>query len=209
MRRRCLPDAIPVVLAAVVSMVWRGLGRSLPLSCVLVAAVMASAPVAAAHRLERWPERVATPSLAFTSLDGDPVVLSAWRGKVVLLNFWASWCEPCVSEFPALSALASSDAAGRGLVVVGVNYKESARSIREFQARHAGNFPVFLDKTGDALRQWTRGMLPTTILIDRDGRARWRITGELDTADPAFLRRLEQLLREHPAGNAANENIVK
>lgn len=183
--------------------------RWLTMSLVLAAALTSSLPVAAASQSERWPERLPTPASALTSVEGEPVAVSAWRGKVVLLNFWASWCEPCVSEFPALSALASGEAAGRGLLVVGINYKESARAVTEFRERHGGSFPVYLDKSGEALRQWTRGMLPTTILIGRDGRARWRITGELDTADPVFLRRLESLLRENPAADAAGRIIVK
>ena len=160
-------------------------------------------------RLEAWPARVPTPSLRLTATDGKPLDLAALRGKVVLLNYWASWCEPCVNEFPLLSELARGTASSQGLVVIGVNFKESLTTIREFQSRYGSDFPIVQDKTGEHFKQWTKGVLPTTVLIGRDGRARWRITGELDPKDASFTKALDQLLREGAAGHASGKIVVK
>ena len=160
-------------------------------------------------RLERWPERVRTPDLRAPGINGQLLDLSSLRGKVVLLNYWASWCDPCVNEFAALSTLAESGAAGRGLIVIAVNFRESIAQISDFQSRHSVSFPIYVDRTGEYFKQWAKGVLPTTILIGRDGRARWLITGELDTKNRNFNKVLEQLLREPAPGDASSGIVVK
>jgi len=160
-------------------------------------------------RLEKWPQHTPTPDLRVLDIDAHSLDLLSLRGKVILLNYWASWCEPCVNEFAALNALAESEAAGRGLIVIGVNFCEPISKIRQFQALHRARFTMVVDKTGESFKQWTKGVLPTTVLIGRNGRARWRIIGELDTKNPKFAKVLEQLLQEAASGNASSEIIVK
>ena len=71
-------------------------------------------------------------------------------------------------------------------------------AIREFMVRHPIAYPMLQDSAGVHMKSWTKGVLPTTILIGKDGRARWRIAGEIDTADPRFIKALQPLLREAP-----------
>jgi len=101
----------------------------------------------------------------------------------VLLNFWATWCEPCRAEMPTLQALAERLGPGR-LAVAGVNYQESAARIERFVAAAALTFPVLLDRDGAVTRAWTRRIFPTSVLVGPDGRARQVIVGEFDWNGP-------------------------
>jgi thiol-disulfide isomerase/thioredoxin len=161
----------------------------------LLAATMTGSPCFAAESVLRpWPGKTATPALALVALDGSAVKLESLRGKVVVVNFWASWCAPCIEELPVLNDLADSGAGADKVVVLGVNYKESAAIIARFAAEHPFRFTVLRDSTGDTFKQWAGGVMPTTILIDRSGRARWRIVGELDKDHRAFKQAVQQLI---------------
>jgi thiol-disulfide isomerase/thioredoxin len=144
--------------------------------------------------LRKWPEKSATPALKLTSTDGREWDLQQLRGKVVVLNYWASWCGPCVDELPLLNRLAEKNP--DKLAVLGVNYKESRSAIERFSAAHPIRYPILMDKTGEHFKTWSNGVMPTTVLIDRNGRARWRIVGELDESDPRFRQALDKLLTE-------------
>jgi thiol-disulfide isomerase/thioredoxin len=143
-------------------------------------------------QLRPWPAGQPTPALPVTGLDGQPWALAGLAGKVVVVNFWASWCGPCVDELPVLSALAGRD----GVAVVGVNYKEPLDSIERFTAAHPLPYPVLRDRTGDAFKRWTPGVMPTTILVDRNGRARWRTVGEIPPDDTRLRAAIAALLAE-------------
>jgi thiol-disulfide isomerase/thioredoxin len=161
--------------------------------------------------LRKWPDGVPTPALDLTGLDGKQWNLRGLRGKVVVLNFWASWCAPCVDELPILNELASDSQAAKGeLLVLGVNYRESAPAIQRFLNEHSFRYPIVVDKTGDHFKKWTDGVMPTTILIGRDGRPRWRVVGELNPADRSFKQALGKLLEEAQPRNARqHESLVK
>ena len=149
------------------------------------AAPLPAAPGATPSRQD-WPASRPTPGLALPLLDGSSWSLASLRGQVVLLNFWASWCEPCRDEMPALQRLARQHAA-QGLVVVAVNFKESPATIRQFTDRVPLALPIVLDRPGDAAKAWGVRLFPTTVLVGRDGRARWRAEGEADWLSPPAL----------------------
>jgi hypothetical protein len=83
---------------------------------------------------------------------------------------------------------------GDELVVLGVDYKESGDAVQRFEAAHPAGYPVLLDLSGENFKHWTNGVLPTTVLIDRDGRPRWRVMGALDPDDAGFARALAEVL---------------
>ena len=172
--------------------------RRVALLAFLGALLVHGLPLAAEFQLERWPAQLPTPSLKLRDLDGRLWDTNDLQGKVVVLNFWASWCEPCVNEMPILNALSNIKGAEESPVVLGINVKESSSAVLDFMARHRIAYPVLLDGAGAQLNSWTKGVIPTTILIGRDGRARWRITGEIDATDPRFIKALQPLLREAP-----------
>jgi thiol-disulfide isomerase/thioredoxin len=110
-------------------------------------------------------------------LDGEPWKLSEQAGQAVLLNFWASWCEPCQAEMPALQRL-SARYSQAGLQVLAVNFRESPDTVRRFVANTGMGLPVLMDADGSAAKSLGIGVFPTTVVIDRRGRIRFTVTGE-------------------------------
>jgi thiol-disulfide isomerase/thioredoxin len=149
---------------------------SLHRRCVLLAA-LAVAAGARAHQLRPWTR--SAPPFALNDLDGKAWQLSALQGRAVLLNFWATWCEPCREEMPSLQALAKRHEAD-SLLVLMVNYRESEPGIRRFLEHTPLALPVLLDSDGSAARAWTPRVFPTTVLIDRSGRPRHQVVGAVD-----------------------------
>lgn len=167
--------------------------RAAPLlAAVLSGMVFASAACAKDATLRPWPANQPTPPLQVTGLDGGAWDLAGVRGKVVVVNFWASWCGPCVDELPVLGKLAGRD----GVAVVGVNYKEPLDTIERFTGAHPLPYPVLRDRTGEAFKAWTPGVMPTTIVLDRSGRARWRTVGEIPPDDTRLRAAIDALLAE-------------
>jgi thiol-disulfide isomerase/thioredoxin len=150
--------------------------------------------------LRPWTAGQPTPALRLAALDGRPWELASLRGKIVVVNFWATWCGPCVDELPVLGALAGRE----GVAVVGVNYKEPLDTIERFTQAHPLPYPVLRDRTGDAFKRWTPGVMPTTILVDRAGRARWRTVGEIPPDDTALRAAIDALLAEPRADHKHN-----
>jgi len=125
------------------------------------------------------------PEFVTLSADGRRVSLTDLRGRVVILTFWASWCEPCRDELPLFEALHRDHADG-GLVVVGVNSRERPAIITEYARAHRLTFPLARDEAGTVSQMYGVVGLPTTFVIGRDGRAIARAIGPRDWAsDPA------------------------
>ena len=133
---------------------------------------------AAAHVVRAWPAGRPVPPLDVTDLAGNPWRLDAHAGQVVVLNFWATWCEPCRVEMPSLDAMAARRR--RDVVVAAVNYKETPDVIRRFLERAPFKATVLLDRDGDAASDWTPRVFPSTVLIGRSGQPVHVVVGELD-----------------------------
>ncbi len=147
--------------------------------------------------LQPWPAKKALPVLEVTDLQGQVWRLTDLRGKAVLINFWASWCEPCRAEMPALEALALRYGPEK-LQVLAINFKESDATVQRFVQRSALKLPVLLDPQGQLARQWGVSVFPSTVLIGADGRVQGVVRGEFDWSGPQAERRLAALLA--PAG---------
>lgn len=149
---------------------------------------------ASAGELRPWTAG-ATPALALAGLDGRTYDLGAYRGRVVLVNFWATWCEPCREEMPAMNALRRS-LAGRPFEVLAVNLGEPESRIRRFLETMPLDFPVLLDRDMAAAKAWQARVLPASFVVGPDGRIRYSALGALDWSEERVRRAIAGLL-EH------------
>jgi peroxiredoxin len=120
-----------------------------------------------------------TPKLTLRDLDGKAHDLAAYRGKVVLVNFWATWCEPCRLEMPSIQRLGDKLSQDR-FVVLAVNVDEPETRVRTFLQQTGLRLPVLLDMNKVATRQWGARVLPATFIVGPEGRIRYRVLGDMD-----------------------------
>lgn len=134
-----------------------------------------------------------TPPLRLKDLQGKTHDLSEYRGKAVLVNFWATWCEPCREELPSMNRLKKT-LEGQPFEVLAVDVGEEPAQIREFLAKLPVEFPVLLDQDSEAVREWKMFVLPTTFVLDSEGRIRYSYVGQLDWASSAVVNAIGGLM---------------
>jgi peroxiredoxin len=134
-------------------------------------------------------------SFEVTRIDGASDALDRYRGHVVLMNLWASWCTPCREEMPDLERLFVAER-GHGLVVLGIDQGESRDAAAGFARTHSVTFPILLDQDQRYGRAYAAVGLPTTIIVDPDGRIAKGVDGALTLAD--MREAVDPLLRRTP-----------
>ena len=137
------------------------------------------------------------PDFTLTSPGGEPVALSDFRGKTVVLNFWATWCPPCRAEMPELQQVWEERGEGRDLVVLAVDVEESADAVADFVENFGLTFPVALDADGSVADRYGLPGLPSTFFIDARGVLRSQVLG------PVFGDLLEAGIAAADAGGEA------
>lgn len=156
---------------------------------------LAAAAVAALLAGSARGDRLA-PALGLKGLGGEPQSLESYRGKIVVLNFWATWCGPCVEEMPMLADIQNRYGV-RGVVVIGVSLddEDSAAQVPRFVQKRKINFPVWVGGTTEDLERFGLGeALPATAFIDAEGRIVGRVLGMLRKRD--IRHRVEWMLGE-------------
>ena len=133
-------------------------------------------------------------AMVLGDMAGREVDLSSFKGDVVLVNFWATWCEPCREEMPSLQRLQQKFGA-QGLRVLAVNVGEGAPRIRQFLERTPVSLSILRDADSDVMKAWRVRMLPASFLVDRRGMLRYQIVGEADYDDAAQQAPVLELLK--------------
>jgi thiol-disulfide isomerase/thioredoxin len=139
----------------------------------------------------------ATPPFELSALDGRKVELSAMLGRVVLINYWATWCEPCREEMPAIERLRTK-MKGRPFEVLAVNYGESEERVSSFVAKLGLSMPILLDPYKRSVEDWKVRGLPMTFLVDARGRVRYWSFGERDWSEGEALKLVRKMVDEAP-----------
>lgn len=116
--------------------------------------------------------------LQLLDLEGDPIVLSGFKGRAVLVNFWATWCPPCLEEMPLIDTYA--DKYEEELVVLAINAGEDESVVRNFVAKYDFNFNILLDPTNSAAKNYHVYGYPTTMFFDQEGNIQATHIGELN-----------------------------
>lgn len=139
----------------------------------------------------------AAPNFTLSSTDGQQISLQQYRGKVVFLNFWATWCIPCREEMPALERL-HQKYQSQDLAVLSIDLKESADQVKAFFQKYGLSFPALLDQDGSVFRDYLVAGMPTTYLIGRDGTLLARGVGGRDWTRSEALQLIQELIQATP-----------
>ena len=134
-----------------------------------------------------------TPQLALKDLAGHPLTLADLKGKVVLVNFWATWCAPCIEEMPSMQKL--RDKIGlAGFEVLAVNYQEGQARINDFLKKRPLKLTIVRDADGAAKTAWGVKVFPSSFIVDTDGRIRYTVIGDVDWTSSKVESQIRELL---------------
>ncbi len=127
--------------------------------------------------------------------DGKMVQLTDFRGKVVIINFWASWCPPCRKEMPSMQR-AWEILSKEGIMMLGINVGEDSDAIFAFTAEYPVEFPLLMDKTSGVFEKWGARGLPMTYILDPDGKINYQAIGERERDAPETLEKIKALKKK-------------
>jgi peroxiredoxin len=156
---------------------------------ITAAVVMATSAVSAEQK------QSSAPDFTLKSDAGENLRLSEYRGEVVLINFWASWCGPCRQEMPVLSELHDKYRA-LGFTVLGVNVESDTSKARKLLRDLPVSFPVVFDSDSVVSKQYDVVAMPSTVLVDRDGNMRYLHKGYKPGLESVYQQQVRDLIRE-------------
>ncbi len=148
------------------------------------------------YRLIPIQEEPDAPNFTLNDLQQRPYTLEQFKGEVVLVNFWASWCPPCIEEMPSMNQIYQRYRP-KGLEILGINFQEEPEQITEFLKQVKVDFPVLFDFDGTVAHQWNVFSMPTSFLVDRSGKVRYAVSRSIHWDLPEHTAVLEQLLAEN------------
>lgn len=137
------------------------------------------------------------PDFSLETLEGKRLRLLNLSGKIVLLNFWATWCPPCKLEMSSMEAL-HRRLGDEGLVILAINLREEANEVKAFFREHRFSFTALLDQDGDTFARYEAWSLPTTFLVDKNGRLLGKAVGYRDWESDQAIQIFRKLLNDTP-----------
>lgn len=138
------------------------------------------------------PDRPPAPEIDLVDLDGQRHTLAQHRGKVLIVNFWATWCPPCREEMPSMER-AWQAVKDEGILLLGINVGESEDQVWTFTSNYPVSFPLLLDQDSRTIEAWPVRGLPTTFVVDPQGRLAYRAIGGRAWDDPVLLEQVRAL----------------
>ncbi len=139
-----------------------------------------------------------TPNLCLEELNGEKVRLASLKGKIIFLNFWATWCGPCLEEMPSMEALYQQYKKTDFLFLTISIDCGGREPVRKFIERHRYRIPILLDPAGKTLELFEISRIPATLIIDRNGRIIGRVIGPRNWSSPEVLSLVNQMLHDRP-----------
>jgi len=135
------------------------------------------------------------PSFTLAALTGQQAALSQYKGQVVMVNFWATWCGPCQQEMPLLDQMYKKYKPA-GFTLIGVNVDKEGPAVKDLMARKPVSFPVLLDPANQVSKAYHVDEMPSSVLIDRKGEIRYIHRGYRPGDENEYQDRIRQLIRE-------------
>jgi len=146
-------------------------------------------------RIQKFEEPLVAPDFTLKDLQGSQVTIKDFRGKVIFLNFWATWCPPCRREMPSMERL-YKQLKDRGLVILAVDMQESEKLVKAFMSDFSLSFPALLDRNGDISFLYGIRGLPSTYIIDREGQIVGKAVGPRDWSSQESIQLFQSLLKK-------------
>jgi len=169
---------------------------SIPLVFALASATFLVVTASLTHAADQVKINSPAPDFTLSTLEGGERSLSSFKGKVVILTFWAIWCQVCREEMPMLDSL-YKQYRNRGLEVVGVNIdRESGTSVQDFVKERRISYPILLDRQRKAMKAYRAHFLPTTYILDKSGVVMGKKVGLYKWSSPESQGLIEDLLRK-------------
>ena len=135
------------------------------------------------------------PDFTLSDMQGKGHTLSGYRGKVVMVNFWATYCGPCIKEIPSMQRL-KGKLAGKPFEILAIDMAEEQGDVAAFMKRHhiEVNFPILLDEEGMVIEQWMVSAVPTTFILDPQGKIRYALYGAIEWDNDEVVTTINTLL---------------
>lgn len=161
---------------------------------VLVLLLLACAPLHAGELMEYTGEPL--PNFVLADMQGTKHSLSDYRGKVVMVNFWATYCGPCIKEMPSMQRL-KNKLGDKPFAILAVDMAEEKANVEAFLKKHdiKVNFPILLNPEGDVVEQWMISAVPTTFIIDPEGNIRYALFGGIEWDKPDVISTINSLMK--------------
>jgi peroxiredoxin len=137
----------------------------------------------------------AAPGFSLEDMDGETVSLADYSGKILIVNFWATWCPPCRREMPSMQR-AYEILREDGIEMLAINVGEDSETIFTFTADYPVEFPLIMDKTSDITQQYGVAGIPVTYVVSPQGKIIYKAIGSREWDDPAIIEKIRQIKQE-------------